>query len=414
MHITEVTQSRIEAIITKRLQHSTNFVDVYNWLGNFEETEVSIALDLLEKFEFFSVARIVQIFNEGIQHLYQQHSQKQVIFLGIGEFGKSGSAMAYFLKQTPVFSDKRYKRKLHLAATSFDLLLIIKDHGLKNADFLLILVDDFIGSGGSTIEFLEGTAKIKGLDKFLEENQLAPTLALLSIIVLKDGLKYIKSKYPELIVTGERREKIFSPHGNIFGYRPKMLPIREFCYKYGVRLSVADNALGFENSQALVAFSHTTPNNTIPIIWSSNHAWHPLYPRFGKDKIDQITRFRSESHYWLSIAQNLKISAFSFKNIIPYNELNIQLMTIIRLKAIKRATPLICQYMSITLSEYGIIMDEGKTRGLFTKADELSKFGREVHEEIRKKVAIQRSAQKHFFVSFAETVYLPSTFKGET
>lgn len=414
MYISLDIQSRMEAIISTRLQHSTTFVDVYNWLGNFEEAEIGLALDILEKFEYFSVARIVQIFNEGLHSLFKRHAQKHVILLGTGEFGKSGSAMPYFLKQTPVFGDRRYKRKLHLAATFDHLLNIVKTNGLNNEEFFLILVDDFVGSGGSTVEFLEGTPKTKGLDEKLSANQLAPQRALLSIIAFKDGVKHIKSKYPALTVHGERREKIFSPHGSVFGYRPKMLPIREFCYKYGLQLGPNDHALGFENSQALVAFSHTTPNNTVPIIWSSNQGWRPLYPRFGKDKIDQTKRFRSESHYWLSIAQNLNIGFFSLPNIIPYNEINIQLMTIIRLKAIKRATPLICQYMSITLNEYELIIDEGRVRGLFTKAGELSKYGRQIYEEVRKKVTIRRAGQKHAFVSLAETVYLPSTFKGET
>lgn len=413
MFISEALQIRIDDIISKRLGYSTNSYDVYNWLQNFEAEDVPMALNVLEKTEFFSVARLVQIYNEGIQQIFKRFQHKNVIFLGVGEFGKSGAAMSYFLKQTPAFKDRRYKRKLHLAATPSDLLTIVVKNSIALDDFLIVLVDDFVGSGRSTVEFLKGTSKVLGFTPFLADYNLQPELALLSAIILNEGKSHIKKEFPAVEVTAELREKVFSPHGSVFGYRPKMIPIREFCHKYGIRLGKADNALGFENSQALIVFSHTTPNNTLPIIWSSNKYWQPLFPRFGQDKIDLTKKFRTASNYWLSIARKLQIKAFDFQKVVPYNEENIQLVTIMRLKGMRRAVPLICQHMGLTLAEYQAIIDEGIKRELFMKNGELSNYGKDVYEEIRKKIAIQQSNQSQRFVSLAETVYLPVTFRGK-
>jgi hypothetical protein len=106
-------------------------------------------------------------------------------------------------------------------------------------------------------------------------------------------------------IFGNIRFPIFQKRGSIFGYPPKALAMREFCFKYGDLLFSLKNyenkktklhPLGFENSQCLIGFEHSIPNNTLPIIWadkeytknSTKKFWQPIFPRYGDLKIDEL------------------------------------------------------------------------------------------------------------------------------
>ena len=43
-----------------------------------------------------------------------------------------------------------------------------------------------------------------------------------------------------------------------------------------------NDALGYNNAQALIAFEYNTPNNTLPIIWADDNQWNSLFKRYDK------------------------------------------------------------------------------------------------------------------------------------
>ena len=58
---------------------------------------------------------------------------------------------------------------------------------------------------------------------------------------------------------------------------------RELAYRYGSMLE-RKQPLGWKDSQALVVFYNTVPNNSLPILYKTglvNHEvpWYPLFPR---------------------------------------------------------------------------------------------------------------------------------------
>lgn len=68
------------------------------------------------------------------------------------------------------------------------------------------------------------------------------------------------------------------------------------CQKYGEKL-YPKHPLGYDDSQLLIAFEYNTPNNTLPIIWSSTNnessnietIWHPIFER-RKIKVNNKTK----------------------------------------------------------------------------------------------------------------------------
>ena len=55
---------------------------------------------------------------------------------------------------------------------------------------------------------------------------------------------------------------------------------KKLCEKYGTeRCKDAKSPLGFDNDELLLSFFHNTPNNTLPIFWTDEKGWYPLFNR---------------------------------------------------------------------------------------------------------------------------------------
>lgn len=58
------------------------------------------------------------------------------------------------------------------------------------------------------------------------------------------------------------------------------------------------DALGYEGSEALMAFEYNTPNNSLPIIWAEQNGWCPLFKRYDKIYSSQAVRgIKNENIY---------------------------------------------------------------------------------------------------------------------
>ena len=50
------------------------------------------------------------------------------------------------------------------------------------------------------------------------------------------------------------------------------------CLQYG-KMAYPKAPLGFDDGQLLIGFSHNIPDNTVPIIWSTENEWNGIFPR---------------------------------------------------------------------------------------------------------------------------------------
>ena len=176
---------------------------------------------------------------------------------------KSSSMLAYLFNSVKLRHDNVLsKYKFEILDKKENLPLY-----LKNKDAILVLADDYIGTG-ETAE--------KCLLHILKMNVEISQIAIVSLVAQKLGLDYL-SKYSICVSTSIERQRGISDF-----YEGEMLDkniqlMREIEDKMSIKEKFK---FGYGASEALVTMCRT-PNNTFPIFWeeSSNMKTAP-FPRF--------------------------------------------------------------------------------------------------------------------------------------
>ena len=394
--------------ICDRFRHHITPLKVVNWLDNFDKADWGKALITLNAFEYFTSKDIIREFDNYLLEIYEARSNDNSFYtLPVGEVGKSGLAMIYYLKKTNSFVNNKIEI---LGQTELDKI---------GRDDNLILVDDFSGSGDTILTFYNS---IK--DKIPQTTNVAVvTIAHLNkakLLLARNNLN----------IYGNFRLPAFSKRGSVFGYPPRMKAIREFCFKYGNliypekdynRGKTNQHPLGYSNSQALIGFEHAIPNNTIPIIWGdrrrtdTKESWFPIFPRRTQAYIKEASDFKKTSAYWISLLYKLKLeSTFGFDQ-KKYTKYNLRILSIILLK-LRRKTPIsICQFLGINLTEYEEIIQDGVRTSVFDENGNLTANAKNSVEEIRKKIKFEKEKYiRPELIIEEDMLYLPKTFLGSS
>lgn len=408
--IPQFSQSEIDRInnVCLNLSNSKQQLDIINWLANFEKHEWGNALTVSEKIKYFSVIEIISELDGFLKKILIKYPDKKLHLSFLGEFGKSGSHLIYYIKKTPSFKTNEENIKI------LDNLRAIKN--ILRQDDVLLLVDDIIGTGESTIKFYNHMIKQQLVSKRIEIN-----VVLLCVAYMYDSIKLITKNIKNFEIYGTPYKKAFISSGSVFGYRKKMIPIKNFCNNYGeglftlqdkiTRVNV-DHPLGYGQSQSLIVFEHSAPNNTLPIIWSSKNSWTPLYPRNIENRISAFKDFRNNNIIWFNLAKELGIISggedFKSQN---FKDLNFRLLALIRLKMKKMDDMAICQKMKVTINGLDEIYNDGKILGDFNENNELTEKGIRNYNLILEK----RHQQKIKIVSLKDKgIYIPEIFSNRS
>ncbi|PHI17994.1 hypothetical protein CEQ90_20260 [Lewinellaceae bacterium SD302] len=461
--LTENDHVTIQNIIRKIPNH-VNYATFINWLNQFDESDRSKAIEVASKVRYYSDSQILEIFesnqnkvleivknyrfrlkkwvrskksNDSIKIKYQKDHYRRkfrqgfndVITFPIGFDGKSGVSMGYKYTHTKAYRDSKLFK--------LDSLLEdvkIKENGdieFKSGNKIrhkyltvdVILIDDIIGSGGTLLKFI----KEHIIPFFKKIDVVKIRIHISSIVILKQSSKRLKefAKANEMVVSfkeyGEKLDRCFSSKSSVFGYRPRMIPIREMCYRYGEELytqkkfsekgvSYKKNPLGHDNSQALVAFSHATPNNSLPIIWSTANNWIPLIARSSSARIDRLKSLRKDMYLWLSIAKKLELDNLVNSKSGVYSTENIRLLCYVKLK--RQGNNLETTRLKLNLSEadFNEIIDNGIERKILAGKGKITEYGARLYNDITAKI---KSKNRYEFTSPDDILYLPTSFRGK-
>ena len=186
--------------------------------------------------------------------------------------GKSGAAMIYVYRNANQLPP-------HLTGSLDAAAAFLR---AATGPCVLILVDDFIGSGGT---FVEGISNLESaLGGSLHDH--GHTAYAVAAVGLRQGTEHVSSTTGVQCFLGEEfgsNNRAFSPDSGIFSSDTDRRTAEALCCTIGEALE-PKHPLGFANCQSLIVFEHRCPNNTLPIFYKTGKKyqgadWVPLFPR---------------------------------------------------------------------------------------------------------------------------------------
>ena len=75
-----------------------------------------------------------------------------------------------------------------------------------------------------------------------------------------------------------KEHMVFSEDSAVFSDARDRESARQLAESVGMKLE-ARMPLGYGGIESLIVFYQSCPNNTLPVLWSQNDGWRPLFPR---------------------------------------------------------------------------------------------------------------------------------------
>ena len=145
----------------------------------------------------------------------------------------------------------------------------------------LLLIDDFVGSGDTLVKGLERAKRLLGL-----ANEKGIPITLCAVVGFAPARTHIEEYIAEQELDVEvhfcdtlgSEDQVFSGDSIIFPdpaerARAKQVIEGKWSQTGGI------SPMGYDDTQAAIVFYGSCPNNTLPILWSSNDGWTPLFSR---------------------------------------------------------------------------------------------------------------------------------------
>lgn len=187
---------------------------------------------------------------------------------------KSGATMA---------RDAKNMLRVGKCAPAADLEGWMRSHA--EADALVIILDDFAGTGSTLVKGMrkfQSKISIDLWERYIKEGRLA----LFVMFAFPEALDALRDEFPGIqvlaatVLSDELRA--CDDESGIFESEGERNFARDVLQQIGRELSPS-YPLGHGDMGALVVFHNTTPNNTLPIFWSGGSVqerpWKPLFPR---------------------------------------------------------------------------------------------------------------------------------------
>ena len=403
-----------------RLKHSVEPIKLINWLENFDENEVDLAIDLLSVYEYISFNEFMFRLNDLLNEIFKVIPKgDKIIIFPYGKVGKSGTLVTYPLKNTTAFT--RREKDIQL---THDFINIEDPNSYEH----IIFLDDFIGSGKT---FVKEFSKPNYIQNWLKDNNI-DNIYILSTIIMLEGKIYIQSKYPFIKIFSEERNKIFDKKLSPLSIISNTNKIKKITKKHGDKIPVFGfhpfvAPFGFDSSESLISYFHCTPNNTLPIIWAKNKTWKPLFPRRANIRMDEAREFKKEIAFYIGVCNKLGIDLYTGQSIIQekqekqvrkINHNTKQDHSVIALLFLIKAgydNLIICHLLGLTRNELKLIYMEAKKMNFTNKRFGLTVEGTKFLQELKKKTNPENfKKETNYSLRIKNEFYMPIQFNGLT
>ena len=266
-----------------------NVAHVRTWLDQFENNiQQRLMFRLLQNVNFYGEIQI----RERIRGLHQR-VQEEIAQKGVARPADKRTRRADILLSsfgTPSKSGSSYARKyanenkiyVDNVASFNDIPEALTNNNQIEA---IVFVDDIIGSGTSAVPDLDQLNEMCG--ELLKEKQVKVFIS--AICGLHIGIEKLQAaieKVPfeaEVFVSDSLTEadQCFSYESEVFPSLKDRETAKGIALEIGKQLE-KKTPLGFQNSQLLVVFADSCPNNTLPILRKESTGkvkWRPLFKR---------------------------------------------------------------------------------------------------------------------------------------
>lgn len=404
-------EKRIEDIVSVRFYNQITPYDVIRWLFNFDDEDVELAVQLLEHVVFLRDDDVKGRLYEQVMKLPKDR-KKHIVPLG--KPGKSGAAISYWIHGLMKRNDLQ-SMNFHSSVEAF--ISYRNSVAWKTLNDVVVYVDDFIGSGGSVVEAL--SLDKKGVRPEVLSDACSGRLYVVAAIVMDNGYSKITKDISGAVILGDSHCKGFDPHKKIFGSYFKTKAVREMCYKYGEQL-YKGCPLGYKNTQSLVLMQHSSPNNTVPVLWSDNQyqgrIWTPLVPRNNLLKIGRAYTDRNSVYRWLSCLKKIFVGGSESVDFgLLFTKSNFNLVFILICLIRRKSEVFIYNAMGISFVEMERLWQEGMDKGIWDSKHNPTSLALNEYKDAMKRYKILRDeGRKEFSLILDEkdNIYIPETFRG--
>ncbi|MEQ8300197.1 MAG: hypothetical protein RH945_06600 [Hyphomonas sp.] len=307
--LADALQEKIKVLHDSIWERRADWPQVSNWLDQFEDEGTSEgdrvhALYLLSNFMYFGTSEIRALLRSLYRDVFRasviadirskdptlrmheieerfESELKNTRFVSLGNPSESSAFLLYYFRQ-----ENEIPRECFISGAEIFSHTNPGQLSLLHPDIMhYVFIDDMCGSGSQGAEYSENTVVPL---KALKTDAQAYYYALFGA---EEGIKLLKGldrfdKVHSVVELGDSF-KCFSDESRIYRDAPVQLSReagKAIAYRFGSRL-VRDHPLGYRNGQLLLGFAYNTPDNTLPIIWSSGTKdvrWAPVFKRYSK------------------------------------------------------------------------------------------------------------------------------------
>jgi hypothetical protein len=234
------------------------------WIQQFAPADRWAIERLLTHFRLYTFDHMVSLLQLAYRKLQitYEHDLEGALFVPGGYVASSAAAVSYVFRRANRLPEELFVGLPDVAKA------------VEPGQYVVFL-DDFAGSGHSAVRLWEDVAV-----RLEREHSCKPIFVC--AVCYEQALEYISAKTsfrtlcPEVI---SRTEQPFVDSSAIFPTPDERERARQIVERYSAPLSPTAS-LGYAGVQALVSFFFNTPDDTLPIFWSTEGGWRPLFP-FG-------------------------------------------------------------------------------------------------------------------------------------
>ena len=112
--VTDIDNTTLQ-VLEARLKNVVTQIDIIKWLSNFKPSERKMAIDIAMNLTVFDTYDIETILENSFRKAFPRvNKNDRIIILPVGNFGKSGSMIAYFFQKTGFFNKFKNSPKVQL------------------------------------------------------------------------------------------------------------------------------------------------------------------------------------------------------------------------------------------------------------------------------------------------------------